>query len=161
MKETPITETANNDSKEETTPANEEHEESIAEANANKTPTTKEHITEQCLKLILNTKHRNDIEKDVTKRAAEALSLFFKKNNFKEQDDGNYWIDEDAIFPTIARKDINKEQEAMLDRIVDNLEPIWNSRLKIVTKINKKSKRTRDSDSSIVSPPHKNVKSGE
>ena len=160
-KETPTPKEDNSESKEELTPATEDHEETTAESKDSKTPTTKENNIEQCLNLILNTKNRQNVHKDLTKQAAESLAVFFNLDCFQKLDDGSLWIEEATIFPSISRADLDSEQTAILDRILDPMEVVWTRKYKAKTIINKKSKRTRDGDSPRSSPPSKNAISDE
>ena len=158
-KETPTPKEDNRESKEELTPATEDHKETTAESNDNKTPTTKENNIEQCINLVLNIKNRNNLNKDVTTQAAESLAVFFNIDCFKKLDDGSLWIEETTIFPSISRADLNNEQIAILDRILDPMESVWTKKFKAKIRLSKKSKRTRDGDSPRSSPPPKNAKS--
>ena len=47
-------------------------------------------------------------------------------------------IEETNIFPSISRADLNTEQTAILDRILDPMEPFWSRKYKIKAKISKK-----------------------
>ena len=159
QKESPTPKDDNKESKEELTPAKEDHKETTAESNDNKTPTTKENNIEQCINLVLNIKNRNNLNKDVTTQAAESLAVFFNLDCFQKLDDGSLWIEEATIFPSISRADLDNEQTAILDRILDPMEIVWSRKYKAKIRISKKSKRTRDGDSPRSSPPPKNAKS--
>ena len=122
----------------------------------------KENLTEQCLNLILNTKDRTKVPKEHTKQAAESLAVFFKiEDGFQKLEDDTLMIEETSIFPSITRVDLNTEQTAILDRILDPMEPFWYRKFKLKAKINKKSKRPRNADSPKHSPLPKNAKSDE
>ena len=104
---------------------------------------------------------KKNVDKDLTKQAAESLAVFFNLDCFQKLDDGSLWIEEATIFPSISRADLDSEQTAILDRILDPMEVVWSRKYKAKTRINKKSKRTRDGDSPRSSPPPKNAKSDE
>ena len=70
-------------------------------------------------------------------------------------------IEETNIFPTITRVDLNNEQTAILDRILDPMEPVWQKKFKNKIRIDKKMKRPRNADSPKASPPPKNAKADE
>ena len=128
----------------------------------NDNPTTRERLTEQCLNLIEYTKNRNDVSKDHTKQAAESLAVFFNiDDGFTIQEDGSLLIEETSIFPSITRMNLNTEETAIFDRILDPMEPVWQKKFKTKIRINKKSKRPRNADSPKASPPPKNAKSDE
>ena len=126
-----------------------------------KAPTTKENQIEQCLNLINNAKNRKKIPHDKTQQAAESLAVFFKIDDFEKLENGTIEIEEYKIFPSISRPDLNKEQTAILDRILDPMEPIWFRKFKHKVRIIKKSKRSRVGDSPKASPPTKSAKSDE
>ena len=132
-----------------------------ADSNEENAPTSKENQIEQCLNLILNTKDRNKTPKEQTKQAAESLAVFFKLDCFQKLEDDTLMIEETNIFPSISRVDLNTEQTAILDRILDPMELFWYRKYKLKTKISKKSKRSRNADSPKSSPPPKNAKSDE
>ena len=125
-------------------------------------PTTRESLTEQCLNLIKNTKNRNDVTKEHTKQATESFALFFTiDDGFKQLEDGSLMIEETSIFPTITRVDLNTEQTAIFDRILDPMEPVWQKKFKSKIRIDKKMKRPRNADLPKASPPPKNAKADE
>ena len=125
-------------------------------------PTTRERLTEQCLNLIKDTKNRSDVTKEHTKQAAESFALFFNiDDGFKQLEDGSLMIEETSIFPTITRVDLNTEQTAIFDRILDPMEPVWQKKFKNKIRIDKKMKCPRNADSPKASPPPKNAKADE
>ena len=136
--------------------------EETLDTNEDNDPTAKERLTEQCLNLILNTKDRTKVSKEHTTQFAESLAVFFKmKDGFQKLEDGTFLIEETSIFPSVTRVDLNTEQTAIFDRILDPMEPFWQRKFKIKVRINKKSKRPRNADSPKASPPPKNAKSDE
>ena len=83
------------------------------------------------------------------------------EDGFQKLEDDTLLIEETSIFPSITRVDLDTEQTAILDRILDPMEPFWHRKFKLKVKINKKSKRPRNADSPKTSPPPKNAKSDE
>ena len=136
--------------------------EETLDTNEENDPTAKERLTEQCLNLILNTKDRTKVSKEHTTQFAESLAVFFKmEDGFQKLEDGTFLIEETSIFPSVTRVDLNTEQTAIFDRILDPMEPFWQIKFKIKVRINRKSKRPRNADSPKASPPPKNAKSDE
>ena len=147
--ETPVTATPdpspedNTATVKEPTPTEETSIEETADTSEENDPTSKENLTEQCLNLILNTKDRTKIPKEHTKQAAESLAVFFKLDGFQKLEDDTLVIEETSIFPSISRVDLNTEQTAILDRILDPMEPFWHRKYKLKAKINKKKQTSQ------------------